>query len=197
MICHENKLIFIHIPNTGGSSIEVALIGQDWFTIEKRTKHLGWIRAKRRYSKYWDNYFKFAVVRNPWEWLVSIYNTHDRKRKLGDPSWDFFLRRPKLMPIEQKILIQSDIIGDEMDFIIRFENLKEDFDKMCEKAGVGKKILPHRNKSKTTKIHYSLYYENDEQVELVREKFKKDIERFGYEFDDRRKKEDTTQLKTT
>jgi len=65
MISHEHKCIFIHIPHTGGSSIEVALVGKNWIDVDQKTKHLDWKEAKALYSEYWDSYFKFSVVRNP------------------------------------------------------------------------------------------------------------------------------------
>ena len=72
MICHKNKYIFIHIPRTGGSSIEHTLYGQDWWLVDRKSKHLIASTAKKVYSEYWDDYFKFAFVRNPWDRMRSM-----------------------------------------------------------------------------------------------------------------------------
>lgn len=89
MICHDLKCIFIHLPRTAGTAIEVALTGRDvmdeemsleddpdWMTNRdtlKFEKHIDWRVAKRNYAGYWDDYFKFGFVRRPYEFLASNY----------------------------------------------------------------------------------------------------------------------------
>ncbi|MCA9055782.1 MAG: hypothetical protein KDA75_18225, partial [Planctomycetaceae bacterium] len=68
MIDHQRKLLFIHIARTGGTSIEAALVGCDWWDIDPETKHLSASQAKQIYGdEIWSTYTKFAVVRNPWD----------------------------------------------------------------------------------------------------------------------------------
>ena len=67
MISHQYKCIFIHIPKTGGTSIENVL-SQDK---SKGSDH----RLLHEYSNCsdFDSYFKFAVVRNTYDRIWSIY----------------------------------------------------------------------------------------------------------------------------
>jgi hypothetical protein len=78
MINHKFKCIFIHIPCAGGTSIENWICGKDYWNIDNKEKHLLSCQAKEMYAEYWDEYFKFSIVRNPYRRTVSM---------LKDPSF--------------------------------------------------------------------------------------------------------------
>jgi len=80
MICTSWKIIFIHIPKCGGTSIESVfhkpcsnvnihgtLNNKPWW------KHDTVRNIERRFPEL-ENYYKFSVVRNPWSHTVSMYN---------------------------------------------------------------------------------------------------------------------------
>src|SRR5438552_3080704 len=66
------------------------------------------------------------------------------------------------------------------DFIERFERLQEDWAFVAKKLGLSK-ILPHARANPRTR-HYSEYY-TPRTRRLIEEKFKVDIETFGYQFE--------------
>ena len=198
MISHKYKCIFIHIPRCGGTSIEMALCGQDWHTVDKTTKHLIGSTAKKIYEPYWDNYFKFSFVRNPWARTASLqkfshfYGVSIQKGKVNFGKYfDKFYpleidRRSKshkdsFKPIENAIYLNT--LNVKLDFIGRFENLQQDFNTVCDQLGIPHQQLPHSEKSfkKNYNKHYTEYYD-DETREIVAEKYARDIEYFGYKF---------------
>ena len=104
MINHDNKLIFIHIARTGGTSIETALSGKDWWLIDPQTKHISAGMARKIYGEeVWRTYTKFSVVRNPWDRVVSMWATqwwHEASGLDENCSFEEFIRNIKPHPHE-------------------------------------------------------------------------------------------------
>lgn len=65
-----------------------------------------------------------------------------------------------------------------VDFIGRFETLEEDFNKVCNRLSIERR-LPHKNPSKHAS--YRDYY-NERTCRLVKDAFAQDIALLGYEF---------------
>ena len=74
IISHKHKFVFLQTTKTGSSSIYVTL--KEKYKTVNPENHLNAVQAKRFFDekKYnWDEYFKFAFVRNPWDRYVSAY----------------------------------------------------------------------------------------------------------------------------
>jgi hypothetical protein len=74
---------------------------------------------------------------------------------------------------------QLDWIPDDIDFIGKFENLKNDFDFVCNQIGHPPVELSHENK--TEGASYQEMYD-DKAKDTVYEMYSDEINRFGYEF---------------
>ncbi len=115
--------------------------------------------------------------------MVSYYFTPTQSPE----TWD----RTKF----RKVIFEAVSVGDylrldedeedpfgNVDYIMRFENLADDFRAVCGTLSILPATLPQYNRS--IREHYSKYYD-DELRELVRTRFAGEIERFGYTFEQR------------
>ena len=207
LISYEHKFIFVHIYKTAGTSVEKALMhyccSQPRLFLNKVLLHLfkGKIRINPQpYRKHisakelaliypdeiFKEFFKFAFVRNPWDWQVSLYTytlknknhyQHEMVKKLG--SFDSYIRqRAAKKPKNQLDWIQSNDGTMLVDYVGKFENLKNDFGSICNKIGI-ESTLPKVNVS-NGKSYQGFY--NEETRSLVETTYKRDIEYFNYKF---------------
>ena len=71
---------------------------------------------------------------------------------------------------------------DYMDSILRFENLQNDFNDICDNFKIKRSTLPHLKSSvRKKKIHYSRYY-SDRSRDMVANAFSHIIQKFNYCF---------------
>jgi hypothetical protein len=70
-----------------------------------------------------------------------------------------------------------------LDHVLRYENLTEDFGRVCERLGIPDTPLPFlKTKTRPKGTHYSEYYD-DESRERVARVHRRQIEAFGYTFE--------------
>jgi len=182
----KRNFVFVHINKTGGMSIEKALgfTEKQHFTAIESLQMIG--------AKKWEKVFKFSIVRNPWDKVVSHYfhRIKTNQTGLGDypinfKEWvklTYGEQNPKYYDDPKYFMPQFDWLTDDkgeimVDFIGRFENLENDFQLICKRIDV-KADLPFENKSEHKEYQY---YYDDETKEIVRRWFRKDIETFKYE----------------
>lgn len=148
--------------------------------------------AKDYLGDMWSEYYKFTVVRNPWEQAVSLYHWQlaDNGISLQDVSFNEFLRRfkdasrpdpegvrPRLNTNWPIYTIDGVVVVDD---IARFENLDNDLKKISSKIGVPIEMKVKaksniRSKNKPIKEYY-----DDECMTLVSEIYESEIKYFGY-----------------
>jgi hypothetical protein len=190
MICHDKKFLYIHIPKTAGKSMETFMTGRKWWN--PHTVGLNNLEQIKE-GKYQD-YFKYTIVRNPFDWIVSMYHffaqglhrsvmARELQVLFSELGFDGFVRSfdelPKLMPKWKGLTSQHEFICDSgfnilLDHIIYYERLGEGVKLLRKRFGITGEF-PHQNRSNHE--DYRSYY-NDDLIRIVASKFSKDIELF-------------------
>ena len=212
------KFLFVHIAKTAGTSIQ---------TVLKKLRRRDPLAYPQllcyNISRFFDNrigckiprhgrvvtafdilprelfeeLFKFAFVRNPWDIQVSSYHhtlrempellKNNQCEDFGDfLRWSLDPERPYehwFQQLNQNMIdYMVNLDGSLLiDYIGRFENLEEDWGEVCEQIGIPKAELPRKRISQG-RSDYREYYD-DELAELVANHYRRDLDLFGYTFD--------------
>lgn len=190
------RCIFVHIQKTGGISIESVLRQGDpaiGSHLHEGRRHLSAREiAPLVPAEQWNGYFKFAFVRNPWDWLVSRYHWSRYTQHLFDYGFEEMLARmaqgsplaadaawlqnEALLPQVERLSVGGKV---RVDFVGRYENLQHDFDEICTRLCIEPRTLPHT--FKTNHGSYVDYYD-DATRKIVERLYATDIAAFGYRF---------------
>ena len=199
MLSLKNKFLFIHAPKTAGNSIQNILrkYSEDTVVIKHKSpdkSYLDRFEVKsnflstkkhstiNEYYRNWnpqlgkfEDFFKFSVVRNPWERAISYYFWKGFK----DYDKKLFIKTRLKKPCMHYLRLNEDMYP-HVDFIIRFEKLQKDFNRVCKLINLEKESLPFANQSKH--LPYMEYYD-DETKEIIQNDHAEDIKAFGYSFE--------------
>ena len=205
MLSLSHKFLFVHIPKTGGNTIQNILTpysedqivaqaeqdGRERFEVRGRfTRHkhatLADYHAQMPPALFAE-LFKFCAVRDPWSRAISFYFTPRRWMKRGlTPYWsrdEFLALLPQLQPMVDYLKIGGQVHA--LDGLIRLESLGEELPPMLERIGIAvdRAQLPHLNRSLAGDCRS--YFEADpDLVDVVAEHYREDIDTFGYRYDD-------------
>ena len=194
MIDHKHKFIFVHPNKCGGNSIEYFFQGDKKVDPvpggrEPWGHHTRLRGYQKGYPQEFKNYFKFGFSRNPFDRLVSVYHGRTQGKmiqidaELAEYSFKECVKLGKIGTKHCKLLTEEWFTNENgdvaMDFIGKVEKFQQDFDIICDKIGIPRQELPHKNKSRHKP--YTEYYD-DETREIVAKKYAKDIDYFGYRF---------------
>jgi len=208
MISHKHKAIFVHIPKTAGQSIEQVFVDDLGLTWEERgplllrynsDAALGPERLAHLYADEYvelghidqdqfSRYFKFAVVRNPYDRILSEYRY--RKFHRTGPLW-WFLRKhydndrtdmARHVAPQVRYLLDTD--GHCLvDKIVHFESLNDQIAPVFAHIFGEVRHLPLRNKSKHERRRLSRHDLSAKNRALIHEMYRADFEFLGYDPD--------------
>jgi hypothetical protein len=224
IVSHTHKYIFIKSLKTAGTSLEAALsqycgendmvtpLGDYWFNRDERGK---WIHSSMNaegFSQHdpaaevkrkvppdvWNRYFKFSIVRNPWDRVVSLFSWEARNQPALKPAKRFYHRLgvPFNEFRETRKLFREFVAGDWttndrfyliegelcVDFVIRYESLGPDVDELCRRIGLPRIELPHLKTGLRQAEHAYTHYYDDQARAIVADRHQNDIRLFGYAF---------------
>lgn len=201
IVVKNPKLTFIHIPKTAGVTVSRILkmdYGGQEHSKSHGGKHSNLSKVKKQMGP--DLGYTVAVIRNPWDRLVSAYFYYVGRKKIGPSKISFEQFVYKKASIGWgccKVHQHTFFEVDEMSLIARFENLEEDLKPMWyylnenapakknRKGDLINREIPNMNRqfnnSKRDK-DYRGYY-NSKMIDYVSEICKVDIELFNYKFE--------------
>lgn len=193
----DKEIVFVHVPKTGGASILQLCLRHGIRIIDHDLRNPNYI-SLTRYRSLNPNIYSFAIVRNPWDRVVSSYHYLRKGGIKGEDMLDadrfvnqyrnftqFVLNAFEAREILDQIHFRpqykwiSDERGVIVDMVGRFEKLQTSFSKWCVAIGLPNYKLPHVNRS--AHRSYKEYF-NEQTIEVIRKNYRKDIELFKYKF---------------
>jgi len=203
IICETKKFVFIHIPKNSGTSMTKELQKtykntQLLINVERYGVNIG-IDKMHLYYDVIDkfisknilcNYFKFCIIRNPYNKLYSAWNFIKKRHGYNDVN-DFikykldeeFIYGKEFIPGDARVHYRPQFTfvynNDDnifVDFVIRYENLNEDICKMNEKYDLNVPLYENENIKKSY-----INFLNKESITKINYLYKKDFELFNYE----------------
>jgi hypothetical protein len=161
--------------------------------VEVFTEHMTAVAARQRLGpRIWDEYFKFTIVRNPFDRMLSRYFWSMQVRPgnrdvYGIETLDQFLRyRPECVNENWLIYTQGDRLL--VDDVVRFERLEDDLARISERIGLDHNLYedmkPIRAKSDFRPANGGRQTERGmigpAEAEIIRSLCAKEIETFNY-----------------
>ena len=191
----STKSIFIHVPKAAGTSISRAIYGRN-------IGHMKALDYQKISKREYRRYFSFAIVRNPWDRVVSAYNFVKQGgtslvQPLPNPvyaspyfeSFDAFvtdwLPNAELGAEDVVFEPQWHYVSDKkgeiiVNYIGKIENISQCLVEISQQLGMDIE-MKNLNRSNRNLTNYREYY-NKNTIKIVQKIYEKDIAMFDYEF---------------
>ena len=148
--------------------------------------HVSFRQVQACLPKEAHSYFKFAVVRNPYDRFVSACAMLNKRNPTYRGNETAFMKRAlgfrrfraRVLVRPQWEMLADDGDGLRMDFIGRYETLQQSFDEVCRLIGLPTATLEPSNASEHAV--FPSYYD-DELLRRVTDLYREDFRHFGFE----------------
>lgn len=214
LVSHRNRFIYTKTVKTAGTSVEsyfepYCMPEGEWTFSPCREPHVSdagiigyrgsessgkeWfnhmpaadIRDKVG-NKIWNEYFKFCVIRNPFDKVVSHFFFLEKQRSAGPEDAGKLVERFRKwiaeggFPIDRdKYLIDGEIC---VDYFIRFEDLENGIRQVCERVKVPfepERLPKLKAGIRDSSIPLSDFY-NAETTQLIAKAYEFELDTLGY-----------------
>ena len=197
VLCHEKKCIFIHIPKTGGTSIEQFIKDNGknnlLFLGVKNGRSLHHLRGhelKLIIPYIYKKYFKFSIIRNPYDRLLSEYywtpivnlgykygkskkhfleNVSEivkNKKYFENINNDHFIPQYSFLYNKNKLLVDQLFKYEDLDWVSKY---------LKKKLNISREF-PYLNKTSIKKEEW-----NEEEKKIIYDLYQIDFLYFGYQ----------------
>ena len=194
VVCHIRKIVFIHIPKTGGTSIEQMMREGGKYQLyylgvrNKRSMHHYMAKElKAEMGRMFDVYRKFSFVRNPYDRIVSEYFwcPFGKRKNVGFDDFlkyvggiiksnNYFSNIYHDHFIPQYYFLFDDNNRQMIDYIFKFEDFENAVGFIKSKFKLNGN-LPHLNKGGREELILT-----EEQKEKIYQMYKVDFDIFNY-----------------
>jgi hypothetical protein len=157
----------------------IKLVMKHWLQGQKFYNHLPGTLVKQRIpDEIWNDYFKFCVVRNPWDLTLSHYYYRTR----GKSSFESYIRKGNF---RNNYHMYTDVEGNLiLDKVLIFESLEDDLDKVLGYLSipfVGSLDVKAKATSRKDRRPYQEIY-SKEQRQIIEKEFQNEIKMHDYSF---------------
>ena len=176
------NITFFHVAKNAGSSIARWL--EDNVNGDQYHEDLRHGSPDRLRSLFDDYGWKFCCVRNPWDRIVSWYEFFNKQGRVNCNFSTFLERSYKQKANNAKVFKPLDNqinFTKHCDYVMRYENLEEDFKVVQQKVNCFEPLKTFNASDRSLKTYVD-YYTDTRYIDIVRTKHREEIEQLGYEF---------------
>lgn len=194
----KHNLTFIHIPKTGGVTVE-RLFGLQkkeslWSDsgnmgegrsviingISYAPQHFTWDIIEEKIPKFYKDSIKFAFVRNPYTRILSEYFWLTKNKSFNPKNFDVWVKKFLSKIDNDHKITQTKFVPKNIDFLGKTETLNDDLNSFIKKYK-----LPFTHKGQVlnrTGLDKNKLIKNltSDTIELIREVYKDDFINFNY-----------------